>query len=99
MSVIAVCKEMNEDEAVMEPDSNLICRECSVFYPVAGVSDEDRELLPHLVMGNGNVLLGGEIQASPFPSLIEHPPMQLTDVGLRQSIVAGFGKTPSMQTA
>lgn len=73
---IAVGKGMDSDEAVMEPDSDLIRWKGRVIDPVADVVEHYADVVRDPMRLDANVPLCQPIGAGPSPDVAEHPLVQ-----------------------
>ncbi len=67
----------------MKPDSDLVSRISIVVYPVVGIAEQCDQHLSHLLNWNPDGFFGLAINARPFPRLIKHPVVKLSDVFIR----------------
>ena len=71
---------MNGYQSVMEPHGGFIGRKRAVVNPVANVAEQDDESFPNFTEWNSDIPLGLSILPGPFPGLVKHFQMQLSNV-------------------
>jgi len=81
---VAIRKRMYLYQPMVEANSDFILRIRVVLNPVFCVTQQNRQLFTNPMNRHTNVLLGSSILPRPFPGLVKHFEMQLSDVSIRK---------------
>ena len=80
MATVSIWKRVYRDELMMKPSPYFIYCVRLVTHPISNVRKQLREFFSNLMRRDANVFFGGSIHAGPLPSLVEHSPMQLSNI-------------------
>src|ERR1700722_9593276 len=83
---VAVRERMNQNQPMMDANCKFVGRIGSVLQPIARIPNERAYPLADFVVWHANVLLGSSIDARPFPGLVKHSQMEVSDIRLNQRI-------------
>src|ERR1700693_3959741 len=77
---------MNRYQSMMVTNGDFFDVKSPILQPVVDVSQSGRNPIHYLVERNAQILVRRPILSCPFPSLIEHPSMELAKVGLDERV-------------
>src|SRR6202162_2764729 len=80
MPAVSIGKCVNDDQLIMKSDSTFVDLVCLLIQPILCISQELAQFFEDLMDRHAEVFLCFSGGAGPFPCLVEHAPVEFTNI-------------------